>query len=256
MLSPYLLDVVRDIASRKEVRDLALTTNATQLAALARPLREAGLERLTVSLDTLRAPRFFAVTRGGNLDDVLRGIDAACEAGFAERKLNAVVVRGVNDDELEAIANFAWERDITPRFIELMRVGEGARLPPSALVSFDEMRRRLGSVLTDDAPRRDINRGPARYLRATNGKRIGFITGSTDTYCDGCDRMRVTADGTFRPCLATSDGTSARDSAERGDGPRVREAIVSAWKKKPDGVTFKGCTEESASAVSMRATGG
>ncbi len=256
LLSPYLLDVVRDLAARKEVKDLALTTNATQLAVLAAPLRDAGLRRLTISLDTLRAPRFFAITRGGRLNDVMQGIDAAAQIGFTELKLNTVVMRNINDDELEDIVNFAWARNITPRFIELMRVGEGARLPTNALVSYEEMRSKLAAHALSKVASRDTNRGPARYVTAANGRRVGFITGSTDTYCNGCDRMRVTADGTFRPCLATSDGTSARHSAERGDGPSVREAIASAWQKKPDGVTFRGCTEQSASAVSMRATGG
>ena len=256
LLSPDLLDVVRDLASREEVTDLALTTNATQLAALAAPLRNAGLRRLTISLDTLNAQRFFNITRGGRLDLVMRGIDAACAAGFTEIKLNTVVLRGLNDDELEDIVTFAWSRKITPRFIEVMRVGEGARLPTRMLVSFAEMRERLRNIVTCDVAIRDEGRGPARYVTAANGLRIGFITGSTDTYCEGCDRIRVTADGNVRPCLATSEGVNAQDSAENGDGLRVREAIVAAWKKKPDGVTFRGCTEASASSVSMRATGG
>src|SRR5271170_2629714 len=122
------------------VDDLALTTNATRLAALARPLRDAGLHRLTVSLDSLVPERFERITRGGRLDGVLAGIDAALEAGFTELKTNTVVLRGENDDELGDIVSWACARGIVPRFIELMRIGEGARLPPESLVGASEMR--------------------------------------------------------------------------------------------------------------------
>ncbi len=256
LLHRDVVDVVRHLASLP-LEDLALTTNATRLAKLARPLKEAGLRRITVSLDTLDAERFARLTRGGHLGTVLEGIEAACAAGFDEVKLNAVVVRGENDEELPALMHFAWERGMVPRFLEVMLIGEGAKMK-DRVVPAAEMRARLGPWLLDEDAAREPDRGPARYVRAKHdaSKRVGFISGTTDTYCLGCDRLRVSSDGVLRPCLATNDGVSAEDAARAGEQSAVRAQVHEAWKMKPDGETFKGCTEESASHVSIRAIGG
>jgi len=257
LLHPGVVDVVRRIASLPLVEDLALTTNATRLAELAAPLRAAGLRRITISLDSLEADRFWRLTRGGRLARVLAGVDAACAAGFDEVKLNTVVVRGENDGELGAIAEWAWARGIVPRFLEVMAVGEGAKMQ-DRVVAGVEMRAALAHLLADDTPARDPDRGPAKYIRARHDarKRIGFITGTSDTYCAGCDRLRVASDGTLRPCLATEDGVPGEAAARTGDPAAVAAAVAAAWSQKPDGRTFKGCTEESAARVSIRAIGG
>jgi cyclic pyranopterin phosphate synthase len=257
LLHPRVTELVAYVASLG-VEDLALTTNATLLEKLARPLRDAGLRRITVSLDSLVPERFWRITRGGRLDRVLAGIEAARAAGFEEMKINAVVLRDENDDELPALAEWAWARGIVPRFIELMHVGEGAKLPPEKLVGHGEMRARLAHLLEDDAGERDPHRGPAKYVRARRDARlrVGFITGTTDTYCQTCDRLRVASDGMLRPCLATNDGVEAMDLATRGDVPGLVQAIGEAWALKPDGRTWKGCTEDTAADVSMRAIGG
>lgn len=257
LLHPRVVEMVRFLAEQ-DLDDLALTTNGTRLAALAGTLRGAGLERLTVSVDTLDPARFAAITRGGRLDRVLAGIDAARAARFDELKINCVVLRGQNDDELERMTLWAWERGIVPRFIEVMRVGEGARLPADTLVGYGEMIARLGHLLEPGEARVDPDRGPARYLSARHDPRlrVGFITGTTHTYCDTCDRMRVAADGMLRPCLATNDGVAAKSIADAGDVDGVADAVADAWKLKPDGRVWKGCTESTAAAVSMRATGG
>lgn len=257
LLHPRVTSLVAFLASLR-IDDLAMTTNATQLDRLAAPLREAGLRRLTISLDSLDEARFWRMTRGGRLAQVLAGIEAACAAGFEELKLNAVVLRGENDDELEALVRFAWERGMTPRFIEVMKVGEGAAIADRALVPVAEMRDRLAHLLVDEHAVADADRGPARYVRSQGDAslRVGFISGTSDTYCGTCDRLRVSSDGELRPCLATNDGVSARGHAERGDVAGIGLAIQEAWAKKPDGATFKGCTEPSAAGVSMRAIGG
>jgi cyclic pyranopterin phosphate synthase len=257
LLHPRVTELVAFVASLG-VEDLALTTNATQLERLARPLRDAGLRRLTVSLDSLVPERFWRITRGGQLDRVLAGVDAALGAGFEEMKLNTVVLRGENDDEPPALVEWAWARGIVPRFIEVMRVGEGANLPESKLVGHGEMRLRLSSLIGDDEGTRDPHRGPARYVpgRRDPRLRVGFITGTTDTYCATCDRLRVASDGTLRPCLATNDGVSGMELAQRGDVEGLVQAIGEAWALKPDGETWKGCTEDTAAGVSMRAIGG
>jgi cyclic pyranopterin phosphate synthase len=257
LLHPRVVDLVAFVASLG-VEDLALTTNATRLEALARPLRQAGLRRLTISIDSLIHERFWRITRGGRLERVLAGVDAAVSAGFDELKTNTVVLRDDNDDELPAIVEWAWSLGIVPRFIEVMRVGEGARLPPEKLFGAHEMRRQLGELLEEGPGDREAGRGPAKYVRARRDPalRVGFITGSTDTYCDACDRLRVTSDGTLRPCLATNDGVAAKSEAERGDLGALAQAIDDAWSMKPDGRTWRGCTEASAADVSMRAIGG
>jgi cyclic pyranopterin phosphate synthase len=257
LLHPRVVELVAFVASLGVV-DLALTTNGTLLEKAAEPLRKAGLRRLTVSLDSLAPERFWRITRGGRLGRVLAGVEAARKAGFEEVKTNTVVLRGDNDGELEDIVLWAWERGIVPRFIEVMRVGEGANLPPERLVGYEEMRQRLAHLLSHETGARDPNRGPARYVTARDHgqKRVGFITGTTDTYCASCDRLRVASDGVLRPCLATNDGVAAKELAERGDVPALVQAIGEAWALKPDGQTWKGCTEETAAGVSMRAIGG
>jgi cyclic pyranopterin phosphate synthase len=257
LLHPRVTELVGFVASLG-VEDLALTTNATLLQGLARPLRDAGLRRLTVSLDSLDKARFWRITRGGRLDRVLSGIESARRAGYDEVKTNTVVLRGDNDDELESLTRWAWERGIVPRFIEVMRVGEGAKLPPEKLVGEREMRARLAHLLADAPGARDPGRGPAKYIPARHDERlrVGFITGTTDTYCDRCDRLRVASDGTLRPCLATNDGVQGMALAEAGDVDGLVRAIDDAWALKPDGQTWKGCTEKTAAEVSMRAIGG
>jgi len=246
-------------AARIGFDDIALTTNATRLAQRAAALRAAGLQRVTISLDSLEAARFARLTRGGRLAEVRAGIDAALAARFDEVKLNCVVLRGENDDELEAIVKFAWARGIVPRFLEVMAVGEGARLVPDHLVTVGQMRKRLAALLDPTSELAgDPNRGPARYLGSRHDPklRVGFISGTSDTFCAGCDRLRVAADGFVRPCLSKNDGASARLAAEAGDARAIAAAVGRAWELKPDGLTWKGCTEESARDVSMRAVGG
>jgi cyclic pyranopterin phosphate synthase len=256
LLHRDVVEVVRFLASL-DLEDLAITTNATRLEKLAPSLRDAGLRRVNVSLDSLDEARFERMTRGGRLDVVLRGIDAALAAGFDEIKLNAVVVKGENDVEIEAIVRWCWERGIVPRLLEVMHIGEGAKLK-HRVVTATEMRARLAHLLAGGVAEREVDRGPARYLRARHDptKKVGFITGTSDTYCKGCDRLRVASDGMLRPCLATNDGLPAGDLARSGDADAVAERTLDAWTRKPDGEIWKGCTEDTAAEVSMRGIGG
>jgi cyclic pyranopterin phosphate synthase len=256
LLCPFVVDVVRHLATLG-LDDLALTTNATRLADLAFPLREAGLRRVNVSLDSLDAARFRRMTRGGDLARVLSGIEVARRVGFDEIKLNAVVVRGENDDELEALVRWAWERGITPRLLEVMAVGEGSKMMDK-VVTVAEMRRSLAHLTEGVTAVQEPERGPARYVRAQEDPalRVGFISGTSDTYCAGCDRLRVSSDGILRPCLATNDGIAAAGPARSGDARTVTNRVAAAWSMKPNGETWRGCTEETAAEVSIRAIGG
>jgi cyclic pyranopterin phosphate synthase len=142
-----------------------------------------------------------------------------------------------------------------------MAIGEGARLQ-DRLVPAAEMRASLAELLEDGPAAREPDRGPARYLRGRPSEsgnreaRVGFITGTSDTYCAGCDRLRVASDGTLRPCLATEEGFPADTALRSADPGAVARTALEAWRRKPDGTTFKGCTEESAARVSIRAIGG
>jgi GTP 3',8-cyclase len=275
LMHPEVVELVRAIASVPGLEDLALTTNATRLRTLAGPLRAAGLRRINVSMDSLDETRFAALSRGGRLSDVMAGLEAAVAVGFEEIKLNTVVVGPAlhetpdeptrdpvaanvrNDDELEAIARFAWSIGATPRFLELMTVGEGARLG-ERFVPFATMHARLSPMLEDATPSRQADRGPAIYLAARDNpdRRIGFITGTSATFCAGCDRLRVGSDGGLRPCLAKPDAYSVREEIFAGDLDAIGAQLDRAWSNKPDGVAWKGCTEPTAADVNMRQTGG
>ncbi len=256
LVFPKIVQLV-ELLSKKGVQDLALTTNASQLERLAAPLRDAGLMRINVSVDTLRPERFEAITRGGRLSDVLAGIEAAVRIGLAPIKLNTVVMRGVNDDEIEPIVDYAWSHGLTPRFLEIMPIAEGARFVGEQLVTVADMRARLAHLIDDARFEPMPGLGPARYAVERGGDRlVGFISGTSDTFCASCDRLRVSSTGALRPCLATDVGVEARDAASVGDTTEVRARLAEAWAQKPDGTTFKGCTEPSAAGVSMRAIGG
>lgn len=257
LLHPDVVGFVRYLGTISDLEDVAITTNATRLAKLARPLRDAGLSRINISIDTLDAARFFRMTRGGQLDPVLAGIEAAIECGFDPIKINTVVVRGENDDEIESLVRWAWSKRMVPRFLEVMQIGEGAKIADRVVPAF-EMLAAIAHLVEDGRPARERDRGPAKYLRAKHDPslRVGFITGTSDTYCKGCDRLRVASDGTLRPCLAKNDGVAAGDIARGGDADAVASAVDDAWALKPDGDKFKGCTEESAAQVSIRAIGG
>ncbi|MBX7193426.1 MAG: GTP 3',8-cyclase MoaA [Sandaracinaceae bacterium] len=240
-------DVVSLVARLAEtgIEDLWLTTNGSRLAALAEPLRAAGLVGVNVSVDSLDPARFARITRGGDLFGVRRGLEAALAAGLSLRT-NTVVLRSENLGELAAIARFAWSIGATPRFIELMPIGEGARLPPSERVGAVEMRAALGELGLGDEALGDPGRGPARYLstrgEGTGGapaRRVGLITAVSDEFCASCNRMRVTSHGEVRPCLASRRAVSLRELLRGGASDReVLHALGWALGGKGPGHRF------------------
>lgn len=181
--------------------ELSMTTNGASLALLARELRAAGLDRVNVSLDTLRPERFLALTRRDALDKVLAGIDAALDAGFAPVKVNCVVMRGVNDDEVADLAAFGRDKGVTVRFIEFMPLDAQGRWRREDVVSYDEIVARVGAVFPLE-PVAERGAQPAERLRFVDGRgEIGVIPTVTRPFCGNCDRVRLTADGHFRNCL-------------------------------------------------------
>jgi GTP 3',8-cyclase len=229
-----LLDIVRDLRAIPGIEELALTTNGQLLESLAAPLRAAGVRRVNVSLDTLDPGKLARVSgRAASLPRIIAGLDAAGRAGFASLKMNAVVVRGVNEDELGRLARFAWRRGAIARFIELMPFGSGGEPVPTAEVK--QLLERQGIRLTPDATR---GWGPARHMRGTSedgGERleglVGFIGAMTETFCQDCNRVRVSADGALRACLGGRDrvelGPLLRAADDRGAAAAIRTALLS-----------------------------
>lgn len=225
-----LLAVVDELRATPGIEELALTTNGQHLAPLATPLRRAGIECLNVSLDTLDPARFEAIAgRGARLSRVLAGIDAAAAAGFAHLKVNAVVLGGVNEDELGALVRWAWSRGATPRFIEQMPFGEGRRVPVARV---KQLLAQQGILLRPDAGR---GWGPAHYMRADGEGsgvhgRVGFIGAMSEGFCDQCNRVRVSSAGDLHPCLGAVRGLPLRPLLRAGveDGAlerAIREAL-------------------------------
>ena len=247
-LRPRLPELVRRLAGLDLV-DLSLTTNATRLSALAVALREAGLHRLNISLDTLDPARFRALS-GGDLDTVLAGIDAATAAGFTSGKLNVVALDGVNDEELVGLARYAWAHDLQPRFIELMPMSDGVVAPTQRFLPAAAIRARLEAGLgaLEPCDRVGPGVGPARHLRVTGtANTVGIIAAVTEPFCTTCNRIRVSARGRLHACLGIDDpppsGHRSGDpldlrAAIRRGPDAVRAAVVRAVSEKGEGHSF------------------
>lgn len=242
------------LAALPGLEDLSLSTNATRLAKLAGPLRDAGVTRLNVSLDTLRPERFKAIT-GGKLDKVMAGLDAAREAGFAPVKINMVVMRGVNDDEVEDMVDFCIEQGFTLRFIETMPVGDTGRAATDQYVDLQAIRRRLERRF-DLVPGVMPGGGPARYVQvAGTDLRIGFITPISQHFCQTCNRVRLAVDGTLYMCLGQEQNYPLRELLRAGiDDQTLQEHIRRAIALKPERHEFRERPEKVVRFMSM--TGG
>ena len=217
-----ILDICRGVSAARGVEELCLTTNGVALAQLAAPLREAGVNRLNVSLDTLRPDRFAYMTRVGRLEDVFQGLEAAAAAGFTGTKLNVVLMRDFNEDEIPAFVDIARRFPVEVRFIELMPIGAGKNgpfLPAGAVLeACPDLRPAEGS-------------GVARRYRSPGGAGlVGLIQPMSRRFCGECDRIRVTADGKLKPCLH-----SGQEFPLRGlHGEDLRRAIREGAAAKPE----------------------
>ena len=218
--------------SAEEVADLALTTNGQLLAEGAAELRSTGLQRVNISLDTLDSKRFVQISRGGDLRKTLAGIDAALEHELTPVKLNAVIMQGVNDDEIADLARFAVDRGCQLRFIELMPIGAARGGHADKFVPTDGIRAVLEAEFLFEPSLSDA-RGPATVFpvqcRAT-GRRgtLGFISPRTHPFCDGCRRLRLTSRGELRSCLMHEQGRDLRALLRSGGGQAALAAAVQA----------------------------
>jgi cyclic pyranopterin phosphate synthase len=229
-----LPELAARLAALPGIEDLSLSTNATRLAKQAGALRRAGIRRINVSLDTLRADRFKAITQG-KLDKVLAGLMAARQAGFAPVKINMVVMKGVNEDEVENMVEFCLEHDFTLRFIETMPMGDTGRDAGDQFISLQEVKARLARRYTL-TPGTMPGGGPARYVQvAGTALRIGFITPLSQHFCDTCNRVRLAVDGTLYLCLGQDDKVELRPLLRAGiSDAELQQHIIEAIDLKPE----------------------
>ena len=228
--------LVANLAALPSVSDLALTTNGMLLAGAAPELRAAGLRRVTVSLDTLRPERFEALSRSTRLTDVLGGIAAAREAGFDRLKLNSVIIRGFNDDELFDLVEFARQSGAEPRFIEYMDVGGATRWSEDAVVPRAEILLRLSERY---GPLRPVPspdpHAPAERWTLPDGTVVGIIASTTAPFCGDCDRARLTADGMLLTCLYADGGIDLRGPLRAGASDQdVAALLAETWHHRSD----------------------
>jgi len=232
-----IADLVRVLARIPGVDDLAMTTNGILLARYAEELAEAGLQRVNVSLDTLRPEQFQRITRCGRLEDVLAGIEAARLAGLEPVKINTVVIRGMNDDEVVDLARKTREAGWNLRFIELMPVGNGVAGDwRERVVTAAEIRERIKAVLGELEPAKmPTGGGPARYYQLPGARgTLGFITPISEHFCYQCNRLRLTADGQLRPCLLSDREIDLRSPLRQGASvAEIKRLILKAIESKP-----------------------
>ena len=241
-----VVDLVRAIAVIPGIDDVSMTTNGILLARFAADLREAGLSRVNISLDTLDREQYRAVTRGGNVEDVLAGIDAALENGFDPVKVNAVAVRSLDQDFYE-FARMSVDRPLHMRFIEYMPVGDSSGLDgcgwgPDDVISCDEIR----TAIDAEAARRGEpglvaangtspdGGGPAKYYTFEGAKgTVGFISPLSRHFCGDCNRLRLTSEGRIRPCLFSDTEYNVRDALVSGTDDDVRAVVRDVLERKP-----------------------
>lgn len=205
-IRPNVVEIVRAIAATPGIKDVAMTTNGILLDKLAQPLADAGLKRVNISIDTLNPEKFQRITRWGHIDEVWRGIRAAEAAGLSPIKLNCVVVRHFNEEDIIDLARMTLENDWEVRFIEMMPFGEVSDFQQANVVSFREMREQVEAVFgpLEEASYDFVD--PSRPFRIAGALgTLGFISSVTEPFCQGCGRVRLTADGKLRLCLLRDD---------------------------------------------------
>ena len=235
LLRAELPKLLRMLATRPAIRDLAMTTNGVLLDRHARELRDAGLQRISVSLDTLDPATFQLLTRRDDLERVLAGIAAAAAAGFRDTKIDTVVIANVNDHELPALIDYGRSISAEVRFIEYMDVGGATRWRMDRVVSRNSMLEILGAHYGPirAIPRQDS--APADRFELSDGTTFGIISSVTQPFCATCDRARLTADGMWFTCLYARNGTDLRALLRAGaSDPAIRQQLIEVWAGRSD----------------------
>lgn len=254
LLRRELPDLIERLARRDRIRDLAMTTNAVLLKPAVNDLKAAGLHRLTISLDTLQRDRFVRLARFDELPRVLEGIDSAVDA-FPGFKIDSVVIRGVNDDEIIGLLEFAKARGAELRFIEYMDVGGATHWSMSQVVARREMLTTIESHYGAAEPLREQSSAPADRYRLPDGTVFGIIASTTEPFCKSCDRSRLTADGVWYLCLYASRGIDLRGPLRGGvSDEALRDLITSVWHARTDrGAETRLSTRERSPLIPLQA---
>ena len=236
----WLFKELGDLKKTTALKELTITTNGSQLPKYAESLVESGVDRINISLDSLKADRFKALTRTGDLNGVLNGIRSAKKAGFKRIKLNAVIMKGRNEDEIVDLARFAIKNDLDISYIEEMPLGHVTHDRSESYCSSDEVKAVLESVFALNAS--DANTGgPSRYYQLEGtGSKVGFISPHSHNFCESCNRVRVTTEGRLLLCLGQEHSLDLRDILRRypGDQARLKQAIIDSMEIKPKGHDF------------------
>ncbi|HEY5649013.1 MAG TPA: GTP 3',8-cyclase MoaA [Nitrospiria bacterium] len=256
LLRRGLPDLVRRLSDLEGISDLSLTTNATRLAPVADILKKSGLNRITISLDTLKPEVYQRITRGGDIQAVLNGISASIGAGLEPLKINTVVLRGINDDELPELAAFAFSIGAEPRFLEAMPLGEVGLDNQAYFVEADVIRKQLETRF----PLEELGRSPgstAREYRVKGGNQVlGIISPVSDRFCSSCDRLRLSARGRLQFCLSHEDGIDLQEALRSGvDDADLGELIRQGVYRKSPGNRFLE-EKEPVYQISMSGIGG
>ncbi len=252
-----ILWLLERLAALQGLNQLVLTTNGSQLDRFAAPLKSAGVKRINISLDTLKADRFNAITRIGDLTKVLKGIEAAKKAGFARTKLNTVMMRGTNEDEFVDLVRYAVANELDISFIEEMPLGQ-IHGRSGTYISSEEARTLL-SAHFELIPSAENSGGPARYWRIPGCEtRVGFISPHSHNFCDTCNRVRITAKGELYPCLGQNDALNLMPILREhpGDNDKIRQAIIDSMGIKPFGHDFTTQMDQPQIVRFMSMTGG
>jgi cyclic pyranopterin phosphate synthase len=235
LLRKDLPRLVKMIAAEPRIRDLAITTNGILLAQEAQALRDAGIQRVTVSLDTLKPDRFRALTRRDAYPQVIEGIEAVSRMGWPGLKLDTVVMRGVNDDEIADLIEFARRMGAELRFIEYMDVGGATRWSMDQVVSRADILERLGQRYGRIEAIVEESSAPANRFRLPDGLTFGIISSTTAPFCQTCDRSRLTADGQWFLCLYATAGIDLRKYLRDGSSNDDLAGLIrSAWEERRD----------------------
>lgn len=232
-----VMSVIEEIGRLPKLNELVLTTNGSQLTKLSKGLVSAGVKRINISLDSLKADRFRQLTRTGNLDTVLNGIDTALAAGFSKIKLNAVILKGRNDDEILDLVEFARAKQIDISFIEEMPLGEiSSHDRGESYCSSDEILNAIAEKYPLTSTE-DTTGGPSKYYSMADSKsRIGFISPHSHNFCGDCNRVRVTVEGRLLLCLGNEHSVDLKEvlRAYPVDTERLRQVIINAMDLKPE----------------------
>jgi cyclic pyranopterin phosphate synthase len=257
-----ILNVFESLGQLDDLEDLTITTNGSLLEKYAQPLKDAGVTRINISLDTLRPDRFKKITRIGKLEKTLAGIEETLKVGFQKVKLNTLIMHGYNDDEIIDLVEYVRKRNMDISFIEEMPLGEiGNHNRSETYYSSDKLREFLQKHYELTATSEQTG-GPAKYYRFTdnisdNSSRIGFISPHSHNFCDDCNRVRVTAEGMLLLCLGQEHSLDLRKvvRANPDNDEALREAIIGAMQLKPKGHDFN-LNEQAIIMRHMSATGG